>query len=66
VDHFQGTSMDTGWGCGWRNIQMLASALLQRNPVRFSALPCLGPPQSCLQHPKPGTAGPAHSFVGKP
>ncbi|KAL9240229.1 hypothetical protein vseg_014473 [Gypsophila vaccaria] len=30
VDHFQSTwKEDMGWGCGWRNIQMLCSHLLQ-------------------------------------
>lgn len=30
VDHFQSTaSQDKGWGCGWRNIQMLSSHLLK-------------------------------------
>lgn len=29
IDHFQSTSSeDLGWGCGWRNIQMLSSHLL--------------------------------------
>ncbi|TYI14571.1 hypothetical protein ES332_A08G129900v1 [Gossypium tomentosum] len=29
VDHFQSLpSVDVGWGCGWRNIQMLSSHLL--------------------------------------
>ncbi|CAA6656457.1 unnamed protein product [Spirodela intermedia] len=29
VDHFQSTEIeDFGWGCGWRNIQMLSSHLL--------------------------------------
>ncbi|XVF51133.1 hypothetical protein PTKIN_Ptkin04bG0160100 [Pterospermum kingtungense] len=29
VDHFQSLlSLDVGWGCGWRNIQMLSSHLL--------------------------------------
>ncbi|KAM7274819.1 hypothetical protein ACFE04_016685 [Oxalis oulophora] len=36
VDHFQSTiSEDVGWGCGWRNIQMLCSHLLsQRQEMR--------------------------------
>ncbi|XP_077242033.1 peptidase C78, ubiquitin fold modifier-specific peptidase 1/ 2 isoform X2 [Tasmannia lanceolata] len=36
VDHFQSIeSEDSGWGCGWRNIQMLSSHLLmQRQEVR--------------------------------
>lgn len=33
VDHFQSTkSEDVGWGCGWRNIQMLSSHLLSQRP----------------------------------
>ncbi|KAF3790396.1 Zinc finger with UFM1-specific peptidase domain protein [Nymphaea thermarum] len=29
VDHFQSTkSEDSGWGCGWRNIQMMSSHLI--------------------------------------
>ncbi|XP_059628873.1 uncharacterized protein LOC132271501 [Cornus florida] len=35
VDHFQSIEEDIGWGCGWRNIQMLSSHLLmQRKDVR--------------------------------
>ncbi|XP_043695529.1 uncharacterized protein LOC122646110 isoform X2 [Telopea speciosissima] len=36
VDHFQSIkSEDSGWGCGWRNIQMLSSHLItQRQEVR--------------------------------
>ncbi|CAI9767768.1 unnamed protein product [Fraxinus pennsylvanica] len=36
VDHFQSVeSEDVGWGCGWRNIQMLSSHLLkQRQEAR--------------------------------
>ncbi|KAL5075384.1 hypothetical protein RYX36_014368 [Vicia faba] len=33
VDNFQSLdSEDAGWGCGWRNIQMLSSHLLARRP----------------------------------
>ncbi|KAH9611311.1 hypothetical protein KSS87_023673 [Heliosperma pusillum] len=33
VDHFQSTwKEDMGWGCGWRNIQMLSSHLLRERP----------------------------------
>lgn len=33
VDHFQSTrSEDMGWGCGWRNIQMVCSHLLIERP----------------------------------
>ncbi|CAB4302146.1 unnamed protein product [Prunus armeniaca] len=36
IDHFQSIpSEDVGWGCGWRNIQMLSSHLLmQRHEAR--------------------------------
>ncbi|KAL6006673.1 hypothetical protein ACLOJK_032166 [Asimina triloba] len=36
IDHFQSIqSEDSGWGCGWRNIQMLSSHLLtQRQEAR--------------------------------
>ncbi|KNA06347.1 hypothetical protein SOVF_181900 [Spinacia oleracea] len=36
VDHFQSTrSEDMGWGCGWRNIQMVSSHLLmERSEAR--------------------------------
>lgn len=31
IDHFQSTvSHDVGWGCGWRNIQMLSSHLIRQ------------------------------------
>ncbi|KAL8534713.1 hypothetical protein ACS0TY_010666 [Phlomoides rotata] len=30
IDHFQGKSWDVGWGCGWRNIQMLSSHLIRQ------------------------------------
>ncbi|GLT41577.1 hypothetical protein SLA2020_156300 [Shorea laevis] len=33
IDHFQSTaSEDRGWGCGWRNIQMMSSHLLAHRP----------------------------------
>lgn len=33
IDHFQCLeSEDAGWGCGWRNIQMLSSHLLEERP----------------------------------
>ncbi|RZR86154.1 hypothetical protein BHM03_00013303 [Ensete ventricosum] len=33
VDHYQSNeSEDIGWGCGWRNIQMLSSHLLVQRP----------------------------------
>ena len=30
VDHYQSEPSDAGWGCGYRNIQMLVSNLLKR------------------------------------
>ncbi|XP_014522617.1 zinc finger with UFM1-specific peptidase domain protein isoform X2 [Vigna radiata var. radiata] len=39
VDHFQCLeSEDAGWGCGWRNIQMLSSHLLFQRPEARKAL----------------------------
>ncbi|KAK7350787.1 hypothetical protein VNO77_09738 [Canavalia gladiata] len=39
VDHFQCLeSEDAGWGCGWRNIQMLSSHLLVQRPEAREAL----------------------------
>ncbi|KAJ7547802.1 hypothetical protein O6H91_08G105000 [Diphasiastrum complanatum] len=33
IDHFQSQDgEDVGWGCGWRNIQMLSSNLLSEDP----------------------------------
>ncbi|KAK7301036.1 hypothetical protein RJT34_11891 [Clitoria ternatea] len=33
IDHFQSIeSEDVGWGCGWRNVQMLCSHLLAQRP----------------------------------
>jgi hypothetical protein len=29
TDHFASTVGDAGWGCGYRNLQMLISALLR-------------------------------------
>ena len=33
VNHFPSQTADRGWGCGWRNMQMIASYLLQRDQV---------------------------------
>ena len=33
VDHFQTERSDSGWGCGWRNIQMVCSHLLRHDKV---------------------------------
>ncbi|KAJ1400560.1 Peptidase C78, ubiquitin fold modifier-specific peptidase 1/ 2 [Sesbania bispinosa] len=39
VDHFQSLeSVDAGWGCGWRNIQMISSHLLVQRPEAREAL----------------------------
>uniref|UniRef100_A0A0E0FZY2 UFSP1/2/DUB catalytic domain-containing protein n=1 Tax=Oryza nivara TaxID=4536 RepID=A0A0E0FZY2_ORYNI len=39
VDHYQSlSSEDKGWGCGWRNIQMLSSHLLKQRPEAREAL----------------------------
>ncbi|KAL5196469.1 hypothetical protein ABZP36_008383 [Zizania latifolia] len=39
VDHHQTlSSEDKGWGCGWRNIQMLSSHLLKQRPEARDAL----------------------------
>ncbi len=32
-EHYQSEREDTGWGCGYRNIQMLVAALLGRGKV---------------------------------
>lgn len=39
TDHYASTVGDAGWGCGYRNLQMLISALLRIDvyrPVMFS------------------------------
>jgi hypothetical protein len=33
VQHFGASHYSAGWGCGWNNIQMLASHLLEARPV---------------------------------
>ncbi|KAJ1387495.1 Peptidase C78, ubiquitin fold modifier-specific peptidase 1/ 2 [Sesbania bispinosa] len=39
VDHFHSLeSVDAGWGCGWRNIQMISSHLLVQRPEAREAL----------------------------
>jgi hypothetical protein len=37
VEHFSVQSHDSGWGCGWRNMQMLISHVLATRPVRGAA-----------------------------
>ena len=39
TDHYASTVGDAGWGCGYRNLQMLISALLKMDtyrPVMYS------------------------------
>ena len=31
VDHFSSTFSDKGWGCGYRNLQMVLSSLAQKD-----------------------------------
>lgn len=38
VDHFQTEKNDSGWGCGWRNIQMVCSHLLRHDKDMEAAL----------------------------
>ncbi|GLI65824.1 hypothetical protein VaNZ11_009453, partial [Volvox africanus] len=38
LQHFSATALDRGWGCGWRNIQMLSSALLVRDKTLRTAM----------------------------
>ncbi|XP_047157478.1 zinc finger-containing ubiquitin peptidase 1-like isoform X2 [Vigna umbellata] len=39
VDHFQSLEFkDVGWGCGWRNIQMLSSHLMTQRPEAREAM----------------------------
>ncbi|XP_027939505.1 zinc finger-containing ubiquitin peptidase 1 [Vigna unguiculata] len=39
VDHFQSLEFkDVGWGCGWRNIQMLSSHLMTQRPAAREAM----------------------------
>ena len=39
VEHFESRHQeDLGWGCGWRNIQMLSSHLLMQNPEAKNVL----------------------------
>lgn len=39
VDHFQSEKSDSGWGCGWRNIQMVCSHLLRHDKVWYKIFP---------------------------
>lgn len=47
VDHFQSEQKDTGWGCGWRNIQMVCSHLLRHDEVRALVADCYLVNQVC-------------------
>ncbi|XP_051122902.1 uncharacterized protein LOC127245853 isoform X2 [Andrographis paniculata] len=57
VDHFQSIeSWDVGWGCGWRNIQMLSSHLLSQRQesrevlfARSGFVPSIGSLQRWLE-----------------
>lgn len=58
VDHFESrASEDVGWGCGWRNIQMLSSHLLKQRPEArnvlyggFGFVPDIGSLQGWLEY----------------
>lgn len=50
TDHYASTVGDAGWGCGYRNLQMLISALLKMDiyrPVMLNG-ECFS--KSCLQY----------------
>ena len=34
TDHYSGSQADRGWGCGYRNFQMLLSCLLRRDEYK--------------------------------
>ncbi|GIM08100.1 hypothetical protein Vretimale_12191, partial [Volvox reticuliferus] len=38
LQHFGATGPDRGWGCGWRNIQMMSSGLLARDKALRAAM----------------------------
>jgi hypothetical protein len=38
VYHYSRQYVDSGWGCGYRNIQMLCGYLLQQDPAYAAAL----------------------------
>ncbi|EDV24467.1 uncharacterized protein TRIADDRAFT_56280 [Trichoplax adhaerens] len=52
VDHFSSNYADFGWGCGYRNIQMLLSCLMgcsQYKSVLFSEIPSVTELQSYIE-----------------
>ncbi|XP_060609212.2 zinc finger-containing ubiquitin peptidase 1 [Anolis sagrei] len=54
VDHFHFCSGDKGWGCGYRNFQMLLSSLLRNSVYKDclkenSSIPCIPKIQSLIE-----------------
>lgn len=53
VDHFHSSLGDKGWGCGYRNFQMLLSSLLQNEAynecLKGMSVPCIPKIQSMIE-----------------
>ncbi|XP_075410745.1 zinc finger-containing ubiquitin peptidase 1 [Tenrec ecaudatus] len=53
VDHFHSSLGDKGWGCGYRNFQMLLSSLLQNDAfddcLRGMSIPCIPKIQTMIE-----------------
>ncbi|ELW48818.1 Zinc finger with UFM1-specific peptidase domain protein [Tupaia chinensis] len=53
VDHYHSSLGDKGWGCGYRNFQMLLSSLLQNDVyddcLRGMSIPCIPKIQSMIE-----------------
>ncbi|XP_045044640.2 zinc finger-containing ubiquitin peptidase 1 isoform X2 [Desmodus rotundus] len=53
VDHFHSSCGDKGWGCGYRNFQMLLSSLLQNDAyddcLKGMSIPCIPKIQSMIE-----------------
>ncbi|KAM9666088.1 zinc finger-containing ubiquitin peptidase 1 isoform 1-T3 [Trichechus inunguis] len=53
VDHFHSSLGDKGWGCGYRNFQMLLSSLLQNDAyddcLKGMSVPCIPKIQSMIE-----------------
>nr|XP_023506736.1 zinc finger with UFM1-specific peptidase domain protein isoform X3 [Equus caballus] len=53
VDHFHSSFGDKGWGCGYRNFQMLLSSLLQNDVyddcLKGMSVPCIPKIQSMIE-----------------
>uniref|UniRef100_A0A4W2CCF4 Zinc finger-containing ubiquitin peptidase 1 n=1 Tax=Bos indicus x Bos taurus TaxID=30522 RepID=A0A4W2CCF4_BOBOX len=53
VDHFHSSFGDKGWGCGYRNFQMLLSSLLQNDAyddsLKGMSVPCIPKIQSMIE-----------------